>query len=114
MTNEHNTPNWLEEFEQLAEEVLGEQEISPCHQIHPVVSEWYDETYLDEGLDLRPSVMQALACLVTEVMADMPEEIFTVLSQNLDEEEVAVWLHEVLLVGRAFEQALNSGRLDDL
>lgn len=114
LNNEYNDLNWLDEFEELAEEVLGEQETSPCHQVHPLVSDWYEETLVDEGLDLRPSVMQALACLVTEIMADMPESIFNILSENIEEEEVAIWLHEVLLVGRAFERALNTGRLDDL
>ncbi|MBZ0306198.1 MAG: hypothetical protein K8I82_09035 [Anaerolineae bacterium] len=114
MTDEQNDLNWLNEFEELAEEVLGEQETPPCYQVHPLVSDWYEETFADEGLDLRSSVMQALACLVTEVMADMPENIFNILAENVDEEEVAVWLHEILQVGRAFERALNTGRLDDL
>jgi hypothetical protein len=105
---------WLDEFEHLANEVLGEQDTSACDQIHPLVRDWYDETINDDFPPSRDAVMQAMACLTTEIMADIPENIFQVLSSSLDEEEVAVWLFEVLMLGRGFEQSLNSGRLDDL
>ena len=54
------------------------------------------------------------ACLTAEIMMDMPERLFQVLSEAVDEEEVAVWLHEILMIGRAFERALKNGHLDDL
>jgi hypothetical protein len=37
-----------------------------------------------------------------------------VLSEAVDEDEVALWLQEILMIGRAFERALQNGRLDDL
>ena len=105
---------WLEEFERMAEEVLSKQETSACDQIHPIVKDWYEEVMTSDAPDSRDAVVQAMSCLSAEVMIDMPERLFHVLSEAVDEEEVAVWLHEILMVGRAFERALNDGRLDDL
>lgn len=114
MSDKRNKLDWLDEFERLANDVLGHQEGAACRQVHPIIKQWYEEIVSEDFPESRDSVMQAMACLTTELIADMPEEIFQVLSQSLDEEEVAVWLHEILMVGRLFEQALNKGRLDDL
>jgi hypothetical protein len=36
------------------------------------------------------------------------------LLERVDEDEVALWIEQILLVGRAFEIALRRGDLDDL
>lgn len=114
MADENKKLDWLEEFEQLADDVLSQQETSACDQIHPIVADWYYKTISKEPPASRDSVMQALVCLTSELMADMPDEIFEALSQYVDEDEVALWLQEILLIGRAFEQSLKRGDLDDL
>ncbi len=114
MPNKHNKLEWLEEFERLAEEVLSQQETSAYDQIYPIVKTWYEETLNTDFPASREAVIEAVACLTSEVFADMPDSIFDALVDSADEEEVAIWLFEVLMLGRAFEQALRNGRLDDL
>ena len=114
MSDRKKKLEWLEEFERLADEILSKQENSACDQIHPIVKDWYEEAMSGDLPESRDAVMQALACLTAEIMIDMPERLFQVLSDAVDEDEVAVWLHEILMIGRAFERALSSGRLDDL
>lgn len=43
MTDLHdaNQPDWLEEFENLANDQLDEG--SACDQIHPIIAAWYKE-----------------------------------------------------------------------
>lgn len=69
-----------------------------------------------EGItpEARDSVWQALQCLTTEVLNDIPLSLVEVLSSKELDEDLADWVTEILLVGRAFQMALNSGRLDDL
>jgi len=105
---------WLEEFERLAEEILSKQDTSACDQIHPIIKDWYEEAMGGDVPESRDAVMQAMACLTAEIMIDMPERLFQVLSDSVDEDEVAIWLQEILMIGRAFESALANGRLDDL
>lgn len=105
---------WLEEFEILAERILSQQENSGCDQVHPVIRSWYLKTMQKSPPPSRPSVMQAMACLTTEIMNDLPDHFLNVLSEHLDEEEVALWIQEILLIGRALEQSLRKGELDDL
>lgn len=114
MPRKNKKLEWLEEIETLAEEVLSQQETSGCDQVHPLIRDWYVETLEKDPPESRSAVLQAMACLTTEIMTDMPESIFKLMSEHLDEDEVAIWLHEILMIGRAFEQSLKSGRLDDL
>jgi hypothetical protein len=114
MENDEKRLNWLDEFEELAEDILSQQDNSGCDQIHPLVSDWYNKTMMSEPPDTRPSVMQAMACLTSEILSDMPESLFDVMSEHLDEDEVALWIQEILLIGRAFENSLKKGELDDL
>ncbi len=108
--DEHNQrPKWLDEFEELANEQLGEG--SSCRQVHPIIEAWYEQLMDGEPPGSRPSVLQAIACLSTEIILDMPEEL------DLDEEdpqELSYWIQEILMIGRAFQIALDSGELDDL
>lgn len=123
---DEKNPNWLEEFEELANTQLGEG--SACKQIHPIIEVWYSRLMNGEPPQSRPSVMQAMACLSTEIMADMPEDLLELLgleeddtdSEALDEldeaanNELMFWVQEILMIGRAFQMALDSGELDDL
>ena len=55
-----------------------------------------------------------MACLTTEVIDKVtPDSIYDLL-QTCDEDEVAGWVENLLLIGRAFQLALDTGRLDDL
>lgn len=106
-------PEWLEEFQALANEQLGDG--SACVQVHPIIEKWLEELLDGDPPEARDSVWQAMACLTTEVIYKVtPENILEVLQENFEEEEVATWLETVLLVGRAFQIALDNGRLDDL
>jgi hypothetical protein len=115
MENQHKPgkPDWLEEFEILANTELTEG--TACTQVHPIVEVWLEELLAGDPPDGRDSVWQAMSCLTTEVIDKItPDDILDVLQQNFEHEEVAAWLESVLLVGRAFQIALDNGRLDDL
>jgi hypothetical protein len=58
--------------------------------------------------------MQALSCLATEVLYSSDDNLVSPLMESADEDEVAMWIEQILLVGRAFEIALRNGELDDL
>lgn len=105
-------PRWLDEFEDLANQEL--EEGSSCDQIHPIVENWFDRLMETEPPVSRPSVMQAMACLSTEILNKSPEEMMDNLLQHVDEDDLALWVEHILLVGRAFEIGLQQGELDDL
>jgi hypothetical protein len=104
--------NWLDEFEDLANRQL--EEGSSCEQVHPVVEKWYSELLEGEPPQSRDSVLQAMACLSSEILFDLPEELLSKLLEHIDEDDLTGFIEYVLLVGRAFEIALRSGDLDDL
>jgi hypothetical protein len=105
-------PKWLDEFEDLANEELGEG--SACEQVHPIVERWFTKLLDGEPPTSKPSVEQAMVCLTTEVLNTLPEETSNAILEVMDEEDFAEWVEMVLLIGRAFEQSLRSGELDDL
>jgi hypothetical protein len=114
MTDQQNSsqPDWLDEFEELANARLDQG--SSCNQIHPIIAAWYKEVMAGEPPLSRNSVWQALHCLTTELLNNVPPFLSDMLAEHNTEEEFAEWVTEVILVGRAFQMALDSGRLDDL
>lgn len=111
MSNNTQKPEWLDEFENLANDKLDSG--SSCHQVHPIIENWY--ATLAEPPKSRDSVIQAMSCLSTELLTDMPDDIFEALFDNdLDYEVVIDWVQDILMVGRAFQDALANGNLDDL
>lgn len=111
MSNNTQKPEWLDEFENLANDKLDSG--SSCHQVHPIIENWY--ATLAEPPKSRDSVIQAMSCLSTELLTDMPDDIFEALFDNdLDYEVVIAWVQDILMVGRAFQDALANGNLDDL
>ena len=79
------------------------------------IEKWLDELLDGEPPNSRDSVWQAMACLTTEtIYKATPENILEMLQEHFSEDEIAAWLENVLLIGRAFQIALDSGRLDDL
>ena len=107
-----NDPRWLDEFEDLANKEL--EEGSSCDQVHPIVERWFYKLMEGEPPASRPSVMQAMSCLSTEILHNSPEDIMQKITERVDEDNLALWVEHILLVGRAFEIALRSGDLDDL
>jgi hypothetical protein len=105
-------PRWLDEFEDLANRRL--EEGSSCDQVHPIVERWFHNLMEGEPPPSRPSIMQAMACLSTEVLYNSPEDLTEILRQHIEEDDLALWIEHILLVGRAFEIALRKGDLDDL
>ena len=105
-------PDWLGEFEDLANEQLTDG--SACDQVHPIVTAWYNEIMAGDPPQTRDAVWQALYCLTTEVLNDIPESVVVALADSEVHDDLADWVTEILLVGRAFQIALDSGRLDDL
>jgi len=107
--------DWLEEFERLADEVLSGRKTAPqLEVIQPKIKAWYEATLDQDHPDERPTLNQALACLTTEIMTDMPTSLFEALVDKVDDEDVADWILDILMLGRAFEKALQSGKLDEL
>lgn len=107
--------NWFEEFSRMADNRLGEG--SACAQIHPIVEGWFNAWAEREEADsdsMRASVVQALSCLATEVLNSSPQSILDVLVEHCDQDEVAEWIMHILAAGKAFQQALDNGELDDL
>lgn len=107
-----NDPKWLDEFEELANRQL--EDGSSCEQVHPIVENWFHKLMDGEPPHSRPSIMQAMACLSTEVLHSTPDELIQSLMEVMDEDHLAVWIEHVLMIGRAFEIALRTGDLDDL
>jgi hypothetical protein len=105
-------PRWLDEFEDLANQEL--EDGSSCEQVHPVVEKWFTKLMDGEPPESRPSVMQAMACLSTEVLNNLPDEMVDGLLDYMEEDDLALWVEHILLIGRAFEISLRSGDLDDL
>ncbi|MCB9452192.1 MAG: hypothetical protein H6672_12185 [Anaerolineaceae bacterium] len=107
-----NNPGWLEEFEQLANDQLGQG--SSCPQVHPVIERWLNKLLDSDPPESRDSVAQAMACLSTEILYNAPPELVDTLLKTVTEDDLALWIEHVLLVGRAFEISLHNGELDDL
>jgi Lon protease-like protein len=105
-------PEWLEEFQELANDQL--EEGSSCDQVHPIVERWFSNLMEGEPPESRDSVAQAMACLATEVMYNTPDDFLEALTENVDEDDLVLWIEHILLVGRAFEISLHKGELDDL
>jgi hypothetical protein len=110
MSNER--PDWLDEFEDLANTQLNDG--SACDQVHPIIAAWYNEVMGGNPPPSRDSIWQAMYCLTTEVLNDIPESVVVALAESDVHEDLADWVTELLLVGRAFQIALENGRLDDL
>ena len=105
-------PNWLDEFQEMANDRLGDG--SACEQVHPIVEKWYRELLEGDPPETRDSVMQAMACLSTEILYDSPEDVLNAVTEHVSEDELAAFIEYVLMVRRAFEIALRKGELDDL
>lgn len=113
MDGKRQRPKWLEEFEDLANDRL--EGGSSCHQVHPIVENWYMHLMQQEPPISRDSILQAMSCLSTELITDMPDEIFeTLFNEDVDYEDITFWIQELLMVGRAFQMALDNGEFDDL
>ncbi|MBE2267348.1 MAG: hypothetical protein IAE80_03890 [Anaerolinea sp.] len=107
-----NEPDWLDEFEDLANRELSEG--SSCEQVHPIVERWYRDLLQTEPPESRDSIMQAMACLSTEILYDLPQDMLDEVLKHVDEDILAGWVEYVLMIGRAFERGLKNGDLDDL
>jgi len=110
----NNKMAWLDAFERLANDVLGAEEAHTAAQIQTLVKDWYENTLSQENVETDDSLQQAIDCLTAEVMADMPERFFQVLSKAVDDDEVSRWIYSILMLGRFFEQSLQESRLNDL
>jgi hypothetical protein len=107
-----DNPQWLDEFEDLANREL--EEGSSCEQVHPIVERWFQNLMEGDPPESRDSVMQAMACLSTEILYNSPDEFIETLVEHMGEDDLAMWIEHILLIGRAFEIALRNGDLDDL
>jgi hypothetical protein len=113
--DDENRPHWLDEFEDMANEDLTEG--SACKQIHPIIQRWYDNLMDGEPPASRDAVLQAIACLSSELLFDMPDRLTEALfidDRDVTFTETSLWIQEVLMIGRAFQIALDNGDLDDL
>jgi hypothetical protein len=115
MASRKSKLDWLEEFERLADEVLSGRKLSPpLEHIQPRIKAWYEATLDQDHPDERPTLSQALACLATEIMTDMPTSLFEALVDKVEDDTVADWILDILMLGRAFEKAVQNGTLDEL
>ncbi|MBZ0296872.1 MAG: hypothetical protein K8L99_30200 [Anaerolineae bacterium] len=108
----NDQPDWLDPFEQLANEQLDRG--SSCDQVHPIVANWFDKLMDGAPPESRDSVLQANSCLATEVLFSSPEYLIESMLERASEDEIATWIEQILMIGRAFEISLRSGELDDL
>lgn len=104
-------PAWLRDIEELANRELKDG--SSCEQVHPHVARWYEQAHASGPLESRDSILQAMACLSTEVLNSAPDEVLELLDVE-DEDLLMGWIEYVLFIGRAFEHALKRGEFDDL
>ncbi len=112
-------PKWMDEIQNLADEILGAPENgSACEQVHPVIARWYDdqvERMDDEPPEVRPSVWQAVSCLATEILMDAEgDDSLEAMFDVVDEDTLGMWVEYILMVGRSMEASLRDGELDDL
>lgn len=105
-------PDWLNPYEELANQQLSHG--SSCEQVHPVIADWFSRLMAGDPPESRDSVIQAVSCLATEVLFSSPDTLIEPLLEHASEDEVAIWIEQIILIGRAFEIALRSGELDDL
>jgi hypothetical protein len=110
--NAQDSPDWLNPYQELADEQLGHG--SSCEQVHPIIADWFTKLMAGDPPESRDSVVQAVSCLATEVLYSSPDHLTEPLLQNLSEDDVAIWIEQILLIGRALEISLRSGDLDDL
>lgn len=108
----NESPDWLNPYEDMANDQLGHG--SSCEQVHPIMANWFTKLMASDPPESRDSVVQAISCLATEVMLSSPDNLIEPLLQNATEDDVAIWIEQILLIGRAMEIALNKGDLDDL
>jgi len=109
---QNDSPDWLNAYEDLANNQLGNG--SSCQQIHPIIENWFTQLMDGDPPESRDSVMQAISCLATEVLYSSPENLVEPLLKQVGEDELGIWIEQILLIGRAFEIALRKGELDDL
>ncbi len=109
---QNDSPNWLDDYEDLANDQLGNG--SSCQQIHPIVETWFSKLMDGDPPESRDSVIQAISCLATEVLYSSPENLIEPIIKDIGEDELAIWIEQILLIGRSFEIALQKGELDDL
>jgi hypothetical protein len=108
-------PEWLNQFEEMANRTLGELDSdASCEQVHPVVESWYEKLMEGEPPPSRDSILQAMACLSTEIMNQIPDDMFEQVVDVVGEDELAGWVEYVLMIGRAFEISLRNGEFDDI
>lgn len=107
-----DSPDWLDIYEDLANNQLGYG--SSCQQIHPIIESWFSKLMASDPPESRDSVIQAISCLATEVLYSSPENLIEPILQKAGEDELGIWIEQILLIGRAFEIALRKGELDDL
>jgi hypothetical protein len=110
--NSAEEPDWMDEIEDLANQQLGHG--SACEQVHPIVERWFRKLMEHDPPQSRDSVEQAMACLSTEIMDDLPDELYDGLMEGIEDDELALLIEHVLRIGRAFEASLRTGELDDL
>lgn len=103
---------WLNDYEDMANEQLDHG--SSCDQVHPIMRRWFERLLAGEPPESRDSVIQATSCLATEVLLSSPDFVVDPIVEQVGEEELAIWVEQIILIGRAFEIALRDGTLDDL
>src|SRR5690606_26694557 len=104
--NPPNEPDWLTEFEDMANDQLGEG--SACEQVHPIIESWYTRLLQGEPPASRDSVIQAMSCLATEILYASPEEILSAVMEHVSEEELAAFIEYVLLRSEGHTSELQS------
>lgn len=108
--------DWMGNLDDYANDQLSDLEMNTsCEQIHPIITDWYRATLEQAPPAASSAVWQAVSCLATEIIQDMQED--EELAGVIDEdaiEPLALWIEDILTLGRALEVALRSGKLDDL
>mgnify|MGYP001474793891 CR=1 FL=1 len=107
-------PDLWEPFNDMADDELPKG--SSCEQIHPIIERFFKRLMDGQPPESRDSVVQAISCLATEVFLSSPDHLVEPLLETVSEDDICLWIEQILLVGRAFEIALQQGDedLDDI
>jgi len=89
-------------------------EPSSCRQVHPIIAAWLSDWLSRTPPQARPSIQQAIACLSAEVLVVTPPGLRKLFLEQCDADEVSEWIQDLLVIGQAFQRALDRGQFDDL
>ena len=112
--DEKDRNDWLTGFNDLANKRLNEQ--PEVRSLFPTIEEWFSSQHSNSVETIDSPIQKAVACLSTEVIFSMPDELRELFDfrHAQDEEKLVEWIQRILNIGRAFQESLDWGEFSDL